>query len=102
MIYVKIHDTDNGNILAMCDEELIGRVFKEGKTELDMPRYAGFYKGELVSEKDAEMAAKDIGFYSANVVGERSVKVMMDINACRAEDIRRIEGIPFIHIYKML
>ena len=73
MIYIKIHNTPEGEMVAMCDSELIGKVYSESKTEIDLQKYSDFYKGELVEEKEAEPVAERKGVYTANIVGERSV-----------------------------
>ena len=53
MIFIKKHAAEHGIILAMCDEELMGKVLKAGKLVLDLDKYASFYNGELVSDEQA-------------------------------------------------
>ena len=49
-MFVKIHKTYR-DIIAICDSELIGKTFEEGKFQLDVKE--SFYKGEKVSEEKA-------------------------------------------------
>ena len=74
MIYFNKFDTAKGRMVALCDEELMGRHLKEGKFEIDLRQYGGFYKGVLMREEDARSQI-DHKVYSANVVGDRSVNV---------------------------
>ena len=100
MIYVNKFDSPKGVMIAMCDEEILGRVLKEGKVELDLKQYGGFYKGTLASEAEAAKFI-DHGVYSANVVGERSVKLFIDAGLVRPEEVRRVQGVPVVHLFKV-
>ncbi len=101
-VYFKSYATEKGMMIAMCDSELLGKTFTEGKKELDLERYADFYKGELMTEKMAmELAAKD-EIYSANVVGERSVEAFIKAGVITKADVMKIAGIPIVHLYRTL
>jgi hypothetical protein len=101
MIFLKKHITDHGFILAMCDEELIGKVLKEGKLLIDLEKYASFYRGVLVSEAQAYNAIKDEEVYTANVVGDRAVKVLIKKGMATKEDVKKIGKVPFVQIFKL-
>ena len=101
MIYMKMHRTENGEILALCDEELLGKVFTEGNKELDLKLYSDFYNGEKKDEKDAESEIFEMDISSANVVGERSVSIFINNGIAKNEEVMRIGTIPFIQIYKI-
>jgi MoaA/NifB/PqqE/SkfB family radical SAM enzyme len=58
---VKIHKHEKSTIVAICDKELVGKTFSEGKRKLDLKTYADFYKGKQVSEKEAEDAIVSFG-----------------------------------------
>jgi len=47
---VKIHKSRERKILAVCDNELFGKKFEEGKLRLDLS--SEFYDGEEVQEKN--------------------------------------------------
>ena len=102
MLYVKVYSTEHGSVVAMCDNELIGNIYVEGKMELNLKDYAEFYKGELVDESEAEDGVKGELIYSANVIGERSVGIFLKNGIAGEENIRRISGIPFIQIYNLI
>ena len=48
---VKIHKTrDRRKIIAVCDENLIGKRFEEREMQLDLS--SDFYNGELMNEEE--------------------------------------------------
>ena len=87
-------------MVAMCDEELMGRVFREGRVEIDLKRYGGFYKGELISEDDAKRMV-DRRVYSANVVGARSVRLLVEAGLVKADEVKSVQGVPVVHLFSV-
>jgi hypothetical protein len=100
LIYLNKFESPKGLMLAMCDEELMGNVFREGKTEIDLSRYGGFYKGRLVSEDDARRVV-GMRVYSANVVGERSVRLLIEAGLVKAEEVKSVQGVPVVHLFRV-
>lgn len=102
-VYLKSYVTEKGTMIAMCDSELIGKTFKEGKVELDLDKYADFYKGQLLEVADAERNIKEeASIYSANVVGKRSVNILIKNGIVAKEDVKQVESVPFVHLYNVL
>lgn len=102
MIYAKVHNTPEGQIIAMCDSELLGKAYKQDKVELDLERYSDFYRGDEIDDKEAEKIVINHDFYTANVVGKKSVQIFINKGLASKADIRKINGIPFIQIFKMV
>ena len=102
MIYIKLHETEKGAIVAMCDKELLGKEFKEGKRELDLKKYSDFYKGDLVNKSTAEKMISKESIYTANIVGKESVEVCIEKGLASGQDVAMIAGVPCLHIYKMV
>ncbi len=102
MIYIRLHETEKGAVVAMCDEELIGKRLKEGKRELDLASYGEFYRGELVDKKTAAKMISKEAVYTANVVGEESLSVCIEKGLASRSDAATISGVPYLHIYKMI
>ena len=100
MIYAKIHETPNGNILAMCDEELINEVIKEGMVIINIKDYAEFYKGELIGEGELDSRYKQ-DIFSANIVGRKSVDLAVSSRIIHKEHIKIVDGIPYAHAYRL-
>ena len=100
MIFFKKYATENGDIIAMCDEELIGRVLTGGKITVDLAKYASFYKGDLVSEPEAKKMVSEGDLCSANVVGERSVAVLVELGIAGRDSAMLLGDVPFVQVYK--
>lgn len=94
MYYIKIIDSYR-YVVAICDKELLGRVFEEGKFQLDIKE--SFYKGEEVDEEELlemiiKMAREDATF---NIVGKKSVSVALKAGVIAEEGVGKIQGVPF-------
>lgn len=88
---VKAHKTPDGRkILAVCDDDLLGKRFEEGNKQLDLT--SGFYRGKEKSEE--EIGGMIIGSYIINLVGEESIKLALKLNIVNEKNIIRIKGIP--------
>lgn len=101
-VYLKIHDTPEGSIIAMCDSELIGSKHSEGKMELDLETYAGFYKGDLLGPGEVESMLYPSDFYTVNAVGEISVGILIEMKMADASDIKKIGKVPCLNLFRML
>ena len=83
------------DIVAICDSELLGKRFEEGKFQLDVKE--SFYRGKETSLKEAIEIIKNMSVDDAtfNIVGEESVKAAVNAGIISEEDIGKIQGIPF-------
>jgi uncharacterized protein len=83
------------DVVAVCDKELLGKIFEEGKFQLNVKE--NFYKGKEVSEKELLETISNYSMEDAtfNIVGENSVKIALKIGIISKEGIKKIEGIPF-------
>ena len=82
------------DIVAVCDSDLIGKRFEEGKLNIDVKE--NFFLGEEVDEEKAieimeKMAGEDATFY---IVGEKSIKAALEARVIDEEGIIKIQGIP--------
>ncbi len=103
MIYIKKHISENGSVVAMCDESLIDKVLSEGEIVLDIKSYNAFYKGELVKKEKARDIIKDAdSVYSANLVGKESVDVGLEAGIISKENIFTVKKIPYAHAYRLI
>ena len=93
-MFVKIHNSYR-DVIAICDEDLLGKKFEEGKFQLDVKE--SFYNGE---KKDASQIAElllhekteDATF---NIVGEESVNAAIKAGIVTKQGIKTIQGVPF-------
>ncbi len=103
MLYFKKYDTDfGGKLIALCDSELLGHRYSEGKVVIDLETYAGFYKGDLLNEEEAEKRFTKDDVHSANIVGRRSVSIFLKKGIISKEDVRTVGEVPFVHVYRIL
>lgn len=83
------------DVVAVCDSELLGKRFEEGKFQLDIKE--NFFRGkespkEEVSEIMKNMKLEDSTF---NIVGEESIKTALEAGIITKKSIGKIDNIPF-------
>ena len=93
-MFFKIHKSYR-DVVAICDSEIIGKKFEEGKFQLDIKE--SFYKGQEVSEEKImdlmrRMSIEDSTF---NIVGEKSVSLAIELGLIAEKGIKKIQNIPF-------
>lgn len=98
-MYMKVHERDGSKIVALCDQEHLGRVFREGELVLDLKTYSSFYKGEIVSAENARRELADAD--SLNLVGRRSVALAKKLGLISSPDVRTIGGVPHVQVYRI-
>lgn len=91
MILVKIHET----VVAICDKNLVGKVFEEGNKCLNVIKR--FYGGEKMSKEEVLSLVRE--FKNLNVVGKESVNLVLKEGFINKENIISIKGIPHVQIY---
>ena len=98
MIYVKIYRVQGEVLLAACDEELLGKTFREGELKLEVKER--FYRGELreVDELEGLLAQATI----ANLVGKRCVGRAIELGYVDEDRVLYIEGVPHAQMAKLL
>ena len=82
----------------MCDEELIGKIFREGEAVIDLQKYKNFYIGEKMDEKEIKEILDD-EITSINAVGERSVNLLINNSLATKKDVKRVNGIAMLQIF---
>ena len=83
------------DIVAICDSDLLGKKFEEGKFQLDVKE--SFFGGNKTSEEEAIEIMKDMVREDAtfNIVGEKSVNTALKAEIISEEGDGRIGGVPF-------
>jgi hypothetical protein len=95
-MFIKIHKSGNIRpVIAICDSDLLGKKFEEGKRQLDVRE--NFYKGDKVDEEQAinilkMQAAEDAIF---NIVGEKSIDSAIKAGVIDEKSVAKIKKIPF-------
>ena len=89
---LKIHKTQERKIVAVCDSELKGKKFEEGKLQLDLT--ASFYDGQEANETDVLNSFKNA--YMVNLVGQESVNLAIKSGIAKEKNIIKIKNIPHV------
>lgn len=91
---VKIHKSYR-NVVSICDSDLIGKRFEEGKLQLDLT--GEFFKGEEKAHKEVKELIEDLSKEDAsfNIVGKKSVDLALASGIVGKEGIREVSGVPF-------
>ena len=93
-MYIKIHKSYR-NVVAICDVDLMGKRFEEGKRQLDIKE--NFFKDKQVSKEEAikilcKEAENDSTF---NIVGEKSIQACIEAGIITEKSVDTIDNIPF-------
>ena len=88
---VKKHKTqDRRLILAVCDTELLGKVFEEDERLLNLG--SGFFNGEEMDDNAVVELMKQA--YVINIVGENSIKLAIGGGFVSKDQVLRIKNVP--------
>ncbi len=91
---VKIHDSYR-RVVAVCDSDLVGKKFEEGKMQLDVRE--NFYGGEEVDlDKVVEILQREVNNYATfNIVGEEAVRCALECGIISEGNVGKVDGVPF-------
>jgi len=83
------------NVVAICDKELLGEKFEEGKFQLEVKE--SFFSGKESSEEEVSEVIKKMTIEDAtfNIVGEKSINLAIKSGIISEENIKRIQDVPF-------
>ena len=98
MLFASKLITSSGNtILNICAPDLLDKIVKDKKIEIKIS--SKYYNDKTIDEIEAEYLLKKCT--SANMVGEKTISLSLKIGIGSEKGVRRIDGIPFLIIYKM-
>ena len=89
-MFMKKYDTDGQVVVAVCDRDILGKKFRDGKLVLKLDE--SFYKGEEVYENEVKEAL--LCATIANVAGKRSVACAVECGCIDPDTVIFIDGIP--------
>ena len=97
-IIVKKHIAQNGFLtLAICDENLLGKKFEEGKLQLDLT--SSFYKGNVLEETEILQLMNKA--YISNLVGKLCIDMAIKNQLISENDVKQINGIAYANIMQV-
>ncbi len=98
MVYMKIYDVQGEKLIAICDSEILGKVFRSNKLVLHVDK--NFYKGILVPLSVAMERAAEATIL--NLVGENTVNAAIKKGLVHPDAVIRIGGIPHAQSVRVL
>ncbi|HOP08682.1 MAG TPA: DUF424 family protein [Candidatus Methanofastidiosa archaeon] len=85
-VYVKVHKACNDVLVAVCDEDVLGKEFKEGRLKLFVNE--SFYKGKLIEMDELEKFLKLASIL--NIVGHESIRRAVECEFIDEDNILNI------------
>jgi hypothetical protein len=96
-MYMKKYDTQGQVIVAVCDRNIIGKKFREGKLVLKLD--SSFYKGDEVNKTDVRDALSSATI--ANIAGEKAIACAVECGCIDPDAVIFIEGIPHAQMIRI-
>lgn len=98
-MYLKVTEREGQRVVAVCDKELLGKVFEEHGKVIDLQKYSYFYKGDIAGVDEVTEALSD--FSSANLVGKKAVGTAIVLGLAEESEVRKIASVPHLQLYKL-
>jgi len=96
-IWVKIHEHEQGKVIAVCDNEVLGKIYEEDIKVLNVTE--NFYKGKKMSVNEFIKLIEGEDFNSVNIVGNRIIEELINLKIIT--NFKIIRGVKYAHIYKV-
>jgi len=94
---MKIHRRGNIKILAICDEDILGKTFREGRMKIEIKEE--FYGERKIPLNDIFELIEDADI--VNMVGKRVIYEAIKRGYIPQEGIIEVAGIPHVQIVKL-
>mgnify|MGYP005832648251 FL=1 len=89
-MYLKVYETEQEVLVAVCDEKYLDREFEEGDIALKVTK--GFYGDKHASYEEVADALKSATI--ANLVGEESVACALEQGIIESDHIIYVQNVP--------
>ena len=97
-ISAKLHQYQGHIVLAICDEELLGKTLNNNGVPFRISKF--FYGGPVMDEDSLVKLILQVG--NINVLGKRSVLLLRSLGLVKGDEISIIDGIEHVQIYKIV
>ncbi len=95
--YVRTSNYQNSRMLNICDEELLGKVLKKDKLQINISK--SYYGQRLVDKSEAEKLMKDSSIL--NMVGTQTIEMSIKLEIGLRQGVKVIDEVPFLIVFKM-
>ncbi|MCS7121779.1 MAG: DUF424 family protein [Archaeoglobaceae archaeon] len=90
MFRMKIYRVRGEVLVAVCDSEIVGKVFREGELKLEITE--SFYGTEEFGEEEVKRILRVATI--VNLSGERSVKLGIKLGIIKKENVLYVDKCP--------
>jgi uncharacterized protein len=95
--YVNVIKTQGQVLVAVCDENLLGKTLMEGKIRFEVKD--SFYKGNKMNiDRALELVGKST---IANLIGQEIVEKAIEAGLVHPQAILKISGVPHAQIVRL-
>jgi hypothetical protein len=84
-------------MLNICDEELLGKVLKKDKLQINISK--SYYGQRLVDKDEAEKLMKDSSIL--NMVGTQTIEMSINLQIGSRQGVKVIDEVPFLIVFKL-
>ncbi len=94
MYHIKLHRSYR-TVVAICDTDLLGKKFEDGKMQLDVRE--NFYKDKEITKEELirMMISQEKEDATFNIVGKDSVQIALEAGIITKGNIGAVQGIQF-------
>ena len=89
-VFLKIHNRNEIETVACCDEDLLNKVIDEGNLRIEISD--NFFGGNLIDLDEAINILKQASYF--NIVGDIIINKAVNSKILTKEGVRKINGIP--------
>ena len=97
MMYFKKHMGQGRILIAICDENLLGKTFSEGEYSLKVSER--FYKGKKVKKEELKETLKNSE--NINLVGKEIIDFALELGVLNKGSILEVSGVPHAQVIKI-
>lgn len=96
-MYLKVHHTREGAVVAVCDRDLLNTTLSHGDVEITVTE--SFYGSTPATEEEVRAALR--GACNANLIGEQAVAIAVEMGLISEEGCMKIGRIPHAVIFSV-
>ncbi len=97
LVYATSYKTEKGLLVACCDEDCMGQIFREGR--LKLAPESKFYGSAVVGLTEAVVLM--VGADMLNLVGRKVVDAAINNGLVHPDAVITIAGVPHVQVMKL-
>ena len=95
--YVKVHSTEGKSVLAICDEEILGKTFSADGLKLNINER--FYKGKLKNQDEIVKILPAFG--DINLVGKNIIALAIEMSFVDEQSVLKVDDMPYAMVFNL-